>query len=118
MAGVGERAIVIESTLEFADAVDRRAPGGVVTTALCGHWEHDGQCRWPHNNRLVGLDSSTAVVRTVAIVDRADLGEVHRRVEVGLGGDPRWSLLTCNQQELTPEERALADRLARGSPIL
>jgi hypothetical protein len=24
------------------------ALGGAVTTALCGHWEHDGPCRWPH----------------------------------------------------------------------
>ena len=27
---------------------DERAPGGAVTVALCGHWEHDGPCRWPH----------------------------------------------------------------------
>lgn len=24
------------------------ALGGAVTTALCGHWEHDGPCRWQH----------------------------------------------------------------------
>ena len=27
---------------------DPAALGGAVTTALCGHWEHDGPCRWPH----------------------------------------------------------------------
>ena len=27
---------------------DERAPGGAVTVALCGHWDHDGPCRWPH----------------------------------------------------------------------
>ena len=27
---------------------DLAALGGAVTTALCGHWEHDGPCRWPH----------------------------------------------------------------------
>ena len=27
---------------------DPAALGGAVTTALCGHWEHDGRCRWPH----------------------------------------------------------------------
>ena len=24
------------------------ALGGAVTVALCGHWEHDGRCRWEH----------------------------------------------------------------------
>lgn len=27
---------------------DPAALGGAVTTALCGHWEHEGPCRWPH----------------------------------------------------------------------
>jgi hypothetical protein len=28
---------------------DVAALGGAVTVALCGHWEHDGPCRWPHH---------------------------------------------------------------------
>jgi hypothetical protein len=27
---------------------DPEAIGGAVTVALCGHWEHDGPCRWEH----------------------------------------------------------------------
>ena len=27
---------------------DPAALGGAVTLALCGHWEHDGPCRWEH----------------------------------------------------------------------
>jgi hypothetical protein len=27
---------------------DAAALGGAVTTTLCGHWEHDGPCRWQH----------------------------------------------------------------------
>ena len=27
---------------------DVPAIGAAVTVALCGHWEHDGPCRWPH----------------------------------------------------------------------
>lgn len=27
---------------------DPAALGGAVTVALCGHWEHDGPCRWEH----------------------------------------------------------------------
>ena len=32
---------------------DANALGGAVTTALCGHWEHDGPCRWPHHTTSV-----------------------------------------------------------------
>jgi len=31
---------------------DKRAPGGAVTVALCGHWDHDGPCRWPHHSTI------------------------------------------------------------------
>ena len=31
---------------------DPAALGGAVTVALCGHWEHDGPCRWPHHNEI------------------------------------------------------------------
>lgn len=39
------------------DEADERAPGGAVTVALCGHWDHEGPCQWPHNNAIddVGL---------------------------------------------------------------
>ncbi|KRF24152.1 hypothetical protein [Phycicoccus sp. Soil803] len=32
----------------LALAGDPAALGGAVTVALCGHWEHDGPCRWEH----------------------------------------------------------------------
>jgi hypothetical protein len=28
---------------------DPAAVGAAVTVALCGHWEHEGRCRWPHH---------------------------------------------------------------------
>jgi hypothetical protein len=42
---------------------DLAAVGGAVTTALCGHWEHDGPCRWPHHTetRQVGDDAVVTV---------------------------------------------------------
>ena len=36
-----------QATVEL-DEGDVRAIGAAVTVALCGHWEHDGPCRWPH----------------------------------------------------------------------
>ena len=37
-----------ECILRLDPDADIRAPGGAITVALCGHWEHEGVCRWPH----------------------------------------------------------------------
>jgi hypothetical protein len=44
---------------------DLRALGGAVTSRLCGHWEHDGPCRWPHHTDLTPDDAGTGVLVTV-----------------------------------------------------
>jgi predicted acetyltransferase len=42
---------------------DPAAVGAAVTVELCGHWEHDGPCRWPHHTETVveGEDAVTTV---------------------------------------------------------
>jgi hypothetical protein len=42
---------------------DVNALGGAVTVALCGHWEHDGPCRWPHHT--TSATAGDEVVTTV-----------------------------------------------------
>lgn len=42
---------------------DVKAIGGAVTTALCGHWDHEGPCRWPH--QTAGAAVGDEVVATV-----------------------------------------------------
>ena len=34
-------------------AGDPAALGGAVTVAICGHWEHEGPCRWEHRTDTV-----------------------------------------------------------------
>jgi hypothetical protein len=48
---------------------DVAALGGAVTVALCGHWEHDGPCRWPHHTMSVttGDDVVATTVRFDAL---------------------------------------------------
>ncbi len=93
------------------DDVDPAAVGGAVTTALCGHWGHDGPCRWPHNNAVRDADG-TAEFRTVFVAPPDEEGEVRALVDAALTGDPRWSVLSSGARDLTADERALADRLA------
>ena len=38
----------LEYRIRLQPGSDQRAPGGAVTVALCGHWDHEGPCRWPH----------------------------------------------------------------------
>jgi hypothetical protein len=51
-------------TVEIAEGGDARAIGGAVTVALCGHWEHDGACRWPHHTATIPIGSGRRAVTT------------------------------------------------------
>jgi hypothetical protein len=111
---VTTRAIAVDVELELGPGADARAPGAVVTVALCGHWEHEGACRWPHNSRI-DHSGNPARLRTVAVVDEESLAEVERRIDAGLRGDPRWTVLSFQVGEIGAGERSLAERLARTS---
>lgn len=62
---------------------DPRALGGAVTAALCGHWEHDGDCRWPHLTRTLERGGAL-VVDTEVTCSEADEPEVRRLVHAAL----------------------------------
>lgn len=104
--------MAIDAELELPPDVDSRAPGGEVTVALCGHWDHEGPCRWPHNSRI-DAETSPARLRSVIVVPGEDRDEVVRRVEVALRGDERWSVVRFSTGAAEDDERALADRLAQ-----
>ena len=102
---------VIDVALAMVPGTDPRAPGGEVTVELCGHWEHDGPCRWPHNSRL-DTDADPAHLRTVVVAPAEDHADIARRLEAALRRDQRWSVLRFAAGVITDDERALADRLA------
>ena len=87
--------------LSLSDARDSRAPGGAVTVALCGHWDHEGECRWPHLSTITEGDDGCheltvqfdAPLEEVAVVEK----KVREALEQGrlIGPDGRvttWSL--------------------------
>ena len=72
-------AFVEEAELELGPGTDPAAVGGAVTTALCGHWEHEGACRWPHNNEI-DVAGASATFRTLFIAtSRSMKPEVRER---------------------------------------
>jgi hypothetical protein len=103
-----ERAFAFEAELELASGTDTRAPGGAVTVALCGHWDHDGPCRWPHNSRI-DTSAVPARLRTIVVADDETRDEVVTRIEDGLRGDPGWTVLTCTTDTIRPDEQSLAE---------
>ena len=80
---------------------DSRAPGGAVTVALCGHWDHEGACRWPHLSTITEVDDGCheLIVQFDASLEEVDVVEkkVREALERGclVGPDGRettWSL--------------------------
>ena len=64
-------------------AGDVAALGGAVTVALCGHWEHDGDCRWPHLT-TVEQDGAGHVVTVGFDATATEVDEVRGRIRLGL----------------------------------
>jgi len=103
-------AAVVEADLELAEGTDPAAVGATVSGELCGSWDHEGPCRWPHRNE-VDASVAPARFRTVATADEAEMPEVLRRIEEALRRDPRWSVVTVATRPASADEAELVDAL-------
>ena len=74
---------VHEATVELVDGADPRAIGGAITVALCGHWDHDPPCRWPHHTDISAAGDHH-VVQTAFTVDPADEAIVRQKIVAAL----------------------------------
>ena len=106
-------AFVVEAELALGEGFDPAAVGAAVTTDLCGHWEHDGPCRWPHNS-AIEADRDPATFRTLFVADEAEAQRVRQRVEAVLGSGSGWRLVSRRERAVADAERPLADRLLSG----
>jgi hypothetical protein len=105
------RAYVYEAGLELAPGTDPRAPGGAVTVALCGHWDHEGPCRWPHSSEL-DADAAPAQLRTVFACGADEVDDVHGAIDAAVRGADEWSVVTSARREPRGDEIELGARLA------
>ena len=79
----GARAFVVAAQLELRAGCDAAAVGAAVTVELCGHWEHDGPCRWPHNS-AIDAERRPAPFRTVFVAGASEEPHVRARIEAAL----------------------------------
>jgi hypothetical protein len=103
---------VLEARLRLGDETDSNAPGAAVTTALCGHWEHEGPCRWPHNNHIDLVDRA-AYFRTLFVAPADDEDRIRERIEHGLEEGVGWVVLRTQSRQVSASEEPLARRLDR-----
>jgi hypothetical protein len=115
-AGDEREAYVVEATLRLEEGTDPREPGAAVTIGLCGAVDHEGQCRWPHNNEIVA-DGGTASFRTLFVSTPEDAAEVRELVKSALSADEGWTVERVGSREVRPDEEELADRLARAPAL-
>jgi hypothetical protein len=73
-------AFVLEAELALREGVDPGAVGAAVTVELCGHWEHEGPCRWPHNS-AIETQRDPARFRTLFVADEREATLVCGRIE-------------------------------------
>ena len=75
--------------------------------ALCGSVDHEGRCRWPHNNAIAGDR-----FRTVYVASADEPDQVAGLIEAALRGGDDWSVQDVRRRDLHDGERDLAARLA------
>lgn len=117
--GAVRRGYAHQATLGLEADADPAAPGGAVTVALCGSWEHDGRCTWPHHSDLSSTpDGST--LRTVFVAEPEQEHHVRALIEgclrVGAltGPDERvsaWGVRASGPVPLSADEQRLVDHL-------
>lgn len=104
--------------VRLAPGGDERAPGGAVTTALCGHWEHEGACRWPHHTDFERRDSQDIQIRIVVGCREDERAAVQATIVEALDaatldgptGVTTWSVVNQGSADATSDEQALLAR--------
>ena len=88
-----------EYRIRLEPGADEREPGGAVTVSLCGHWDHEGPCRWPHfstitpdvdgyHRLVVEFDAHADELETV--IGKLDAGVMHGQLIDSDGAVSTW----------------------------
>ena len=100
---------------------DPRAPGGAITVALCGHWDHEPPCPLaPHHTDAVPAGDDTFRLRVLFATAPQDEGKVRELITKALssgrmtgpdGQVTRWMVKSSGAGSIRQEETDHAARL-------
>jgi hypothetical protein len=101
---------------------DSRAPGGAITVALCGHWDHKPPCPLaPHHTDATPADDDALRLRVLFATEPADEQRVRELITQALasghltgpdGRVTRWMVKSSDASRVRPDEADHAARLA------
>lgn len=112
---------VHEASLALGVDDDLRGPGGAITLALCGSWEHSPPCPLASHHTQPMRDGDTVTLRIVFATEPDLEDEVRRRIDSALragtstgpdGELARWIFRGSTVGVLSESERAHALRMA------
>ncbi|MGY1726467.1 hypothetical protein ACI79J_05805 [Geodermatophilus sp. SYSU D01062] len=111
-----------DAVLSMGPGADDRAPGGAITVALCGSWEHEPPCPLaPHHTRAERAGDEVRL-RVLFAAEPDDEPWVRAAIDGALaagtgatpeGGTTSWRLVRSSASVVRPEEQEHADRLAQ-----
>jgi hypothetical protein len=104
---------------------DPDAPGGAITVALCGHWDHPPPCPLaPHHTHATRGEDNTVRLRVLFAVAPEREGEVRSLIGRALasgrqagpdGHATTWTVRSSSAGRVRPDEADHAARLAAGA---
>jgi hypothetical protein len=101
-----------DALLKLRPGADPRAPGGAVTTALCGHWEHEPPCPLAPHHTAATAEGDRLRLRILFVTPPHRVAEVRARIDEALAaGD--WHLVSSGCTRIEPSERDHARRLLK-----
>jgi hypothetical protein len=99
---------------------DPNSPGGAITVALCGHWDHQPPCPLAPHHTQAETDAETVRLRVLFAVEpereeavRSLIGEAlaSGRLTGPDGGVTTWTVRSSTAGRVRPEEAGHAARL-------
>ncbi len=115
-------AYVHQAVLLLEGGADDREPGAAVTMALCGSWNHPGQCPLAPHHTATHRDGNELVVRVIFAVEGQDEQSVRHQIVAALESGrstvpdhpaPGWRLVHHRAEEQMGDELDQAGRLAK-----
>jgi hypothetical protein len=114
------QAFVHDAVVSMKAGSDVRAPGGAITVALCGHWDHEPPCPLAPHSTDARRSGDQLRLRVLFATEPAAETEVRSRIEAALregsldgpdGITTRWHFCSAQPGLVLPDEASHAERL-------